>query len=874
VKKISAILCIAFIFITGGIYAQISNGGMPVSYYQNLKSSVVIPTVKLKEINIDSLKQNDIDKGTPLRYGVVEDIELNVKNGLQTLVDSGTIWRYKISTPNARSLKLIVSDFHIPEGAAFFVYNYDFSLISGAFTHQNVNQTFSFAIADFPSNEIYIEYYEPLEASFEGTLIINQISKAYRFLSQIMLENSSNMTYDDINCDEGLNWQLEKHAVAKYTFIEDESSYTCSGALINNEQSDGTPYFLTAHHCVSTVDAAKTVTAYFNYETLGCGMTNKKNQTLSGAELLTTGDKSDFSLLKLSEMPPPAYQPYYAGWDLNEMPLSAVSIHHPEGLRKKISIEENPPVSYTQLIYWENNSISPSQSHWEVYFETGMTGGGSSGSPLFNENRRIIGQLHGGGDYDSYYGKLSYSWNNSLKSSRNNYKDLWEYLALQKNTSHINGYYPQNNLPEAVISIENKYVCTDAPVNLSEKSVFDVDKWKWEITPATVSFIEGTSPTSQSPVVRFDEEGTYSIQLIVENAYGKDIRTYNDAIVAGSEIFINFSSSPANGTCLIDADSLSITALGAANYKWELNNENDYFFTISDPNSKITTITQNLGTVIDSTINITGTLIGTHGTCSDTSYFDIQLIMPAGDNIANALLIEPGESGPYNNICASIEESEPAPTAGECVSQNEWCDEFGTGEDILASTVWFTFFGPQSGAVSIAATGMDGQIAIYKADTYTDLLNGNYTLMAANDDASYTDFTSFIKPVNIEKGKQYWLQFDGSYGNIQGEFYVELKEETGTNSIDTQISNTKSLKIYPQPAQNYIVVESNILTKQKSVTVKIFNNTGALLFNDKASIVNNQLTINFNTEWSNGIYLISIHTPSNETISDSFVLKK
>lgn len=875
-KKLSIIFSLTFGVLSIHLSAQISEGGMPFSYQQNLKSLTQVPTVELREINIDSLIQNDRITGIPSRYGIVEDLDVNLKNGIETITDSGKYWRYRVIAPSAYSLKLFFSDFHIPEGAQLFVYNHDYSTIYGAYTHCNVNPEFSFVVADFPGSELYIEYYEPNKASFEGIARIKQISKAYRNLSELISENTEDSSYDDVNCGEGLNWQLEKHAVAKYTFMEEGYSYTCSGALINNENFDGTPYFLTAHHCVSTSDAAQTLTAYFNYESLGCGMMNKPNsQTLSGAELMTTGNKSDFTLLKLKTIPPPEYQPYYAGWDLNENPQSAVSIHHPEGFRKKISVEYHPPVSYNELIFWEDNSATPLNSHWEVYFDVGMTGSGSSGSPLFNENRRIIGQLHGGGDYDSYYGKISYSWNNSLKrSGRFDYTELAEYLSNDTSTLAIDGYYPPENLPEAIIGIENKYVCTGAPVTLTEYSVFDVNKWKWEISPATVSFIEGTSPTSQSPIVRFNAPDTYTIQLTVENAYGKDIRIYNDAILVGNNIKVAYETLEGNSMCLADADSLSVKALGASNYQWTFDNNSQEWFNFNNPDSQTIIITQKPGAYIDSTIHLTGIVTGIHGTCSDSSYFDIEIITASGDNIANAQHIIPGINGPFNNTCAGLEPNEPVPPAGECVSQNGWCDEFGTGDDYLANTVWFTFDGPESGAVSIAATGMDGQIALYEAYSYQNILDGNYTIVAANDDASLSDYTSFIKPIDVKKGQTYWIQFDGSQGNIQGDFYIELTEEKGTKiEINEQI-DTPNLKIYPQPAKNDITVESSAFTNSNQARVAIYNQIGALIFSDNLSIVNRQITVNMANEWSNGIYHISIQTTEHESLSESFILKK
>lgn len=56
--------------------------------------------------------------------------------------------------------------------------------------------------------------------------------------------------------------------------------------------------------------------------------------------------------------------------------------------------------------------------HWDI----GTTEPGSSGSPLFNQDNRVIGQLHGGdaacdNDESDWYGAFYASWTGGDKSS-------------------------------------------------------------------------------------------------------------------------------------------------------------------------------------------------------------------------------------------------------------------------------------------------------------------------------------------------------------------------------------------------------------------------------------------------------------------------
>src|SRR5204863_3860682 len=66
-----------------------------------------------------------------------------------------------------------------------------------------------------------------------------------------------------------------------------------------------------------------------------------------------------------------------------------------------------------------NNPATPGDStHVHVFWSLGVTEPGSSGSPLFDNNHRVIGQLHGGPsactqsgtNLSDYYGRFFRSW--------------------------------------------------------------------------------------------------------------------------------------------------------------------------------------------------------------------------------------------------------------------------------------------------------------------------------------------------------------------------------------------------------------------------------------------------------------------------------
>lgn len=56
--------------------------------------------------------------------------------------------------------------------------------------------------------------------------------------------------------------------------------------------------------------------------------------------------------------------------------------------------------------------------------------------------------------------------------------------------------------------------------------------WAWTFSPSTITYVNGTSSTSQNPEVRFDAEGYYTVELTATNVNGSNTETKVDYILA------------------------------------------------------------------------------------------------------------------------------------------------------------------------------------------------------------------------------------------------------------------------------------------------------------------------------------------------------
>ena len=404
---------IKFILVSTICFCQVAIESTPKSF--SIEDNTSIPIQILPEFDVDVFLEEDENEMRstdikPYRFANPIDVDLNMENsGIWTSLDDGSyVWRLAIESTGAHSLNLIYDTFNIPEGAEFFVYSANKEMVLGAFTNYNHKPHGGFSTAPVKGDRVILEYNEPFNASFRGTINIDIVAHDYRnvFFNEDRGYGDSGSCNNNVACSVGDDWQDEVRSVAM--ILTSGGSRLCTGSLVNNANQDLSPYFLTANHCLG---GNNSWIFMFNYESPVCTNQNgPTNMTVSGSTLMANSSTSDFALLLLNENPPESYNVHYAGWDVSgSTPSTPVGIHHPSGDIKKIS--------------FDYNNASNSGNYWDVdSWDDGTTEPGSSGSPLFDgNNHRIIGQLYGGVasctnfGYDTY-GKTSTSWNLGMRN--------------------------------------------------------------------------------------------------------------------------------------------------------------------------------------------------------------------------------------------------------------------------------------------------------------------------------------------------------------------------------------------------------------------------------------------------------------------------
>jgi len=580
-------------------FAQISIGGTPPSFmyetrHKALQSAISLPI----DFDVVAMRAEDALRdaaGVPPRVGTIIPVNnLTTENSGEwsTLPDGQHIWRLSITAKDAIAIMLTYDKFEIPAGGQLFIYNDDRSRVLGAYTEANNPKRVEYATEFVPGDRIILEYVAPAGDNFSSPIVLTGVVYGYNNLYVHSKEGDPSRNYDsggskhcmlNVTCSEGNNWTDEKQGVVRIITRAGGYIYMCSGSMINNTARDLDPLFLSAWHCYNGRTPAEINQSvyYFKYEHPTCeGRSNPTVPTITGATVLAENQivgGSDGILLRLNEGNQQFFMNngiYFNGWDRrNTAATSGVGIHHPSGDVKKISTFTTTVASAQVNV--TNHGLSASNAMWRVSWAAtangrSVTQGGSSGSPLFNQNKRIVGTLcAGSSDCDNttgqdFYGKLWYHWDQPY--SENQW--LKTFLdPIDSNEEYIDGTYIAGNKTLIVVRAENKQMQENDAVPALTITFSGQPQGTHtfaDIVSATVT----TSAGSASPA------GTYAIVVTSENLIPDDyfITNVNGVLTITAYPTIITQQPTSTETFLCEGSTHTFTVAGTGlelKYQWQ-----------------------------------------------------------------------------------------------------------------------------------------------------------------------------------------------------------------------------------------------------------------------------------------------------------------
>jgi subtilisin-like proprotein convertase family protein len=396
--------------------------GVPQPLAQNAQPLDAVERVPMPKMDnaVLEARAQVLDAAGPFHFAEAIEVALTPWDSgtWEWLPDGTALWRLRVESPEARSLNLGFTQYAMPAGGQLFLYSADYKSVLGPFTDEYNQPHGQLWTPLVPGSELVVEVQVPGEALGELKLTLGAVNHGFRDIGGSA--NKSGSCNVDVVCPQGDAWRDQIRSVAVYGT---GGTRFCTGALVNNTAQDGRPFFLTANHCGITESNAASVVVYWNYQNSTCrtpGSTasgsagnGSLSQFNSGAVLRARNSASDFTLLELTAPVPRAVNPFFAGWDRSGAnALTSVGIHHPNGEEKRISFDNDP----TTITSYLQTTVPGAGTHLRVAdWDLGTTEPGSSGSPLFDQNKRIVGQLHGGyaacgNDLADWYGRFSVSW--------------------------------------------------------------------------------------------------------------------------------------------------------------------------------------------------------------------------------------------------------------------------------------------------------------------------------------------------------------------------------------------------------------------------------------------------------------------------------
>ena len=490
----------------------------------------------------------------------MHSVDFGFEDGQWTTLKNGDrIWRLAVESKDALSMNFIFDEFSIPPGSSVYLYNNDRSDLLGAYTSVQNQESGILGTWIVKGEKVWIEYFEPANVAGQGQLHIAKATHGYRnadtFQDAKGLNDSGNCNLD-VDCSIGSDWEDNKnHNKRSVGILLSGGQGFCTGALINNTNNDGTPFFLTANHCYSNPSAWSFRFGWISPNPVCAANTNSTNgptnQTISGATLRARSTNADFCLVEINNDIPTAWNRVFAGWDRSDIvPPFTVGIHHPSGDIMKICRDDDSPSKQPNAGAQTWEILGGGSQGWEL----GVTEPGSSGSPLFDDQGRIIGQLYGGaaacsGTNDNnaydYYGRLGVAWDTGSSASTR----LEDWLDPQGTNPVVINSFPALEILDldAAVSIDLPEVsCGETTITPSINltnfglNVITSAEITWQINSGALETINFSGSLSQNETQVFVldpidlGEGSYVFNVVLVSVNGGDDQNASNNDVASA----------------------------------------------------------------------------------------------------------------------------------------------------------------------------------------------------------------------------------------------------------------------------------------------------------------------------------------------------
>jgi hypothetical protein len=333
---------------------------------------------------------------SPSRVGIRRPIglKLSVAGGKApwTVLDNGDrVWTARLESEGAYAIRVRFENVRLSAGTEITVFDpASPAMFEGPFDTEYLAGRDTFWSSTVFSQSVVVECRVPAGAALPA-FDITELT--HRYVDPNAAESGAKSAAAcniDVTCEPA--WTQTSRAVAGIGSVGASGELFCTGCLLSDSNSaPNTEYFLTADHCIDGQSAADSVEIYWNYQSSVCNGLPPNPvtvpRTTGGASILSSStfeSGNDHCFLQLRGTVPAGVT--YAGWS-SATPGAfeqITGIHHPKGDYKRISF---------------GTLDTETPNYWFIQWSRGVTEPGSSGSPIFNAQKQLIGQLYGGNSF-------------------------------------------------------------------------------------------------------------------------------------------------------------------------------------------------------------------------------------------------------------------------------------------------------------------------------------------------------------------------------------------------------------------------------------------------------------------------------------------
>lgn len=389
----------------------------------DLAESEILPLPRVDIAREMQLDEARVSRGRVAHYAARLEVRADpwTVGRWQPLSKQKARWTLRIASPGALSLSLAFSQFELAPGAELRILSLDGETLAGPFTAADNETHGRLWTPPLTVDDLVLSLDAPTRSLENLKLRLSRVHHGYAGFGQSSAEKSG-PCQQDLICAEEEEWQGLGSAVG---LVSIEGVRYCTGFLINNTAQDRRPFFVTAKHCGIHAKNADSVVVMWEHAAASCESGAEIPQVYrsfqTGAYLRASHHASDLLLLELDDAPNMEQGVVFLGWDRSfDDPLRGLAIHHPNTDRRRLAVTTSPIRTTDHL----GDEYVARGDHLRVAaWDQGTTEGGSSGSPLLNEDLRVVGALHGGhaacGNREAdWFGRLSAAWDDGHQPER------------------------------------------------------------------------------------------------------------------------------------------------------------------------------------------------------------------------------------------------------------------------------------------------------------------------------------------------------------------------------------------------------------------------------------------------------------------------